>query len=96
MSARTPLERIRHALHSNLALAPFLVLVLTLAAFLLVNGPSFLSPFSLSLVLQQVAIVGVVGAAQTLVVLTAVLGVLPWLLLDMTGPAVRLLLGVAS
>lgn len=70
-AARTPLERVRHALHSNLALAPFLVLVLTLAAFSLVNGPSFLSPFSLSLVLQQVAIVGVIGAAQTLVVLTA-------------------------
>jgi fructose transport system permease protein len=58
-------------LHSNLALAPFLVLVLALAAFSAINGPSFLSPLSLSLVLQQVAIVGVVGAAQTLVVLTA-------------------------
>jgi fructose transport system permease protein len=65
------LERVRSALHSNLALAPLVVLALAVAAFSLVNGPSFLSPFSLSLVLQQVAIVGVVGAAQTLVVLTA-------------------------
>ena len=70
-AVRTPLERIRYALHANLALAPFLVLALAVTAFSLVNGPSFLSPFSLSLVLQQVAIVGVIGAAQTLVVLTA-------------------------
>jgi fructose transport system permease protein len=69
-TGRAPLERVRHALHANLALAPFLVLVATVAAFALLNGPSFLAPFSLSLVLQQVAIVGVVGAAQTLVVLT--------------------------
>lgn len=66
-----PLDRARRTLHSNLALAPLIVLLIVLAAFAVVNGPSFVSPFSLSLVLQQVAIVGVVGAAQTLVVLTA-------------------------
>jgi fructose transport system permease protein len=64
-------ERVQHALHSNLALAPFVVLVFAIAAFGLLLGPRFVSPFSLSLLLQQVAIVGVVGAAQTLVVLTA-------------------------
>jgi fructose transport system permease protein len=35
-----------------------------------VLGPSFVSPFSLSLILQQVTIVAVIGAAQTLVVVT--------------------------
>ncbi|HZL93165.1 MAG TPA: ABC transporter permease [Vicinamibacterales bacterium] len=65
------IERVQHALHSNLALAPLLVLLLALAVFGVLLGSSFVSPFSLSLILQQVAVVGVVGAAQTLVVLTA-------------------------
>jgi fructose transport system permease protein len=64
-------ERARHVLHSNLALVPLLVLALAIASFALVLGTSFLSPFSLSLILQQVTIVAVIGAAQTLVVLTA-------------------------
>jgi fructose transport system permease protein len=64
-------ERARHVLHANLALAPLLVLTLAIASFALVLGTSFLSPFSLSLILQQVTIVAVLGAAQTLVVLTA-------------------------
>jgi fructose transport system permease protein len=34
-------------------------------------GTKFFSPFALTLILQQVAIVGIVGSAQTLVVLTA-------------------------
>jgi fructose transport system permease protein len=67
----TVIERVQHALHSNLALAPLLVLLLALAVFGALLGSSFVSPFSLSLILQQVAVVGVVGAAQTLVVLTA-------------------------
>jgi hypothetical protein len=37
-----------------------------------------------------------VGVTGPLVVAVAVLGVLPWLLLDVTGPAVRGLLGVLS
>ena len=39
--------------------------------FGLILGAKFFSPFSLTLILQQVAIVGIVGAAQTLVILTA-------------------------
>jgi fructose transport system permease protein len=62
---------LRHALHANPALTPFLVLLLVTSAFGVLLGGAFLSPFALSLLLQQVAIVGVVGAAQTLVVLTA-------------------------
>ena len=50
---------------------PLIVLVLSVAAFGLLLGGRFFSLFSLSLILQQVAIVGIVGAAQTLVVLTA-------------------------
>jgi fructose transport system permease protein len=68
---RTVVQRIQYALHANPALVPLIVLVLSVAAFGLLLGPRFFSPFSLSLILQQVAIVGIVGAAQTLVVLTA-------------------------
>lgn len=69
--ARTPVERIQHALHSNPALVPLIVLVLSLAIFGALLGTRFFSAFSLTLILQQVAITGIVGAAQTLVVLTA-------------------------
>jgi fructose transport system permease protein len=68
---RTVAQRIQHALHANSALVPLIVLVLSVAAFGLLLGSRFFSLFSLSLILQQVAIVGIVGAAQTLVVLTA-------------------------
>jgi fructose transport system permease protein len=47
------------------------VLILSVAAFGLILGSRFFSPFTMTLILQQVAIVGIVGAAQTLVVLTA-------------------------
>jgi fructose transport system permease protein len=62
---------LRHALHANPALTPFLVLLLVTSVFGVLLGGTFLSPFALSLLLQQVAVVGIVGAAQTLVVLTA-------------------------
>jgi fructose transport system permease protein len=62
---------LRHALHVNPALTPFLVLALVTSVFGIFLGSAFLSPFALSLLLQQVAVVGIVGAAQTLVVLTA-------------------------
>lgn len=70
-SRRRTADRIQHALHANPALVPLIVLTLSIAAFGLLEGDRFFSPFALSLILQQVAIVGIVGAAQTLVVLTA-------------------------
>jgi fructose transport system permease protein len=68
---RPLIERIQHVLHSNPALVPLIVLVLSVAIFGAVLGSKFFSPFALTLILQQVAIVGIVGSAQTLVVLTA-------------------------
>jgi fructose transport system permease protein len=68
---RSPLERVQHVLHSNPALTPLIVLVLSLLVFGVTLGTKFFSPFALTLILQQVSIVGIVGAAQTLVVLTA-------------------------
>lgn len=68
---KTPLQKLQHFLHSSPAAVPLIVLVLSLAGFGAILGGKFFSAFSMTLILQQVAIVGIVGAAQTLVVLTA-------------------------
>jgi len=68
---KTLMERAQHALHSNPALVPLIVLVLSLTLFGVLLGGKFFSAFTLTLILQQVAITGIVGAAQTLVVITA-------------------------
>jgi len=68
---RSTVEKIQHFLHSNPAAVPLIVLVASLAAFGLIIGTKFFSAFSMTLILQQVAITGVIGAAQTLVILTA-------------------------
>jgi len=68
---RSPLERAQHFLHSSPAAVPLIVLVMSLLVFAILVGGKFFSAFSLTLILQQVAIVGIVGAAQTLVILTA-------------------------
>ena len=67
----TALDRVQHALHSNPAGVPLIVLIASVIGFGVILGSKFFSPFALTLILQQVAIVGIVGAAQTLVVLTA-------------------------
>ncbi|MBW8318774.1 MAG: ABC transporter permease [Rhizobium sp.] len=68
---KTPLQKFQHFLHSSPAAVPLIVLVLSLAVFGVVLQGKFFSAFTLTLILQQVAIVGIVGAAQTLVILTA-------------------------
>ncbi len=68
---RSVLDRIQHILHGNPAVVPLIVLVVSLAIFGITLGSKFFSPFALTLILQQVSIVGIVGAAQTLVILTA-------------------------
>jgi fructose transport system permease protein len=65
------LSRIQHALHSTPSLVPLIVLVLSIVIFGALLGSKFFSSFALTLILQQVAIVGIVGAAQSLVILTA-------------------------
>lgn len=63
--------RIQHVLHINPSLVPLIVLVLSVAVFGALLGSKFFSPFALTLILQQVQIVGIVAAAQSLVILTA-------------------------
>ena len=58
-------------LHGTPALVPLIVLVAATTIFGLVLGSKFFSPFALTLILQQVQIVGVLAAAQSLIILTA-------------------------
>jgi fructose transport system permease protein len=66
----SPLERVQHVLHSYPALSPTIVLVLACVVFGILND-RFLNPANLSLVTQQVAVVGALGVGQTIIVLTA-------------------------
>ena len=67
----TPIERVQHVLHNNPTLVPVIVLLISLAVFGLVAGGKFFSAFNLSLVMQQVSIIGILAAAQSLIVITA-------------------------
>lgn len=65
------LERVHRFLHRNPPAAPGVVLLVAAAVFGVVAGDRFFQPFNLSLVLQQVTIIGLLGVAQTLIILTA-------------------------
>ncbi|WP_028291968.1 ABC transporter permease [Oceanobacter kriegii] len=64
-------ERAHRFFHSNPVAAPAIVLLMAVLVFSMVIGERFLSPFNLSLILQQVTIIGILGIAQTLIILTA-------------------------
>ncbi|WP_345751473.1 ABC transporter permease [Microbacterium rhizophilus] len=66
----TPLSRVRNTLHRYPAISPAIVLVLAVVVFGVLND-RFLNPANLSLVTQQVAVVGTLAVAQTLIILTA-------------------------
>jgi fructose transport system permease protein len=68
---RSVLEQMQHFLHSNPAAVPLIVLLLSILGFGIAVGSKFFSAFTMTLILQQVAITGIIGAAQTLVILTA-------------------------
>ena len=65
------LKRLQHFLHGNPTAVPFIILLFTVLVFSALVGGRFFAPFNLSLILQQVTIIGVVGIAQTLIILTA-------------------------
>ena len=68
---RSFLDRVQHFLHGNPTMVPVIVLVLSVIAFGLIAGDRFFHPFNLSLIMQQVSIIGILAAAQSLVILTA-------------------------
>jgi fructose transport system permease protein len=68
---RSGLQRLQHFLHSNPAMVPLIVLLGLIVFFGFAKGDRFFSAYTLTLIMQQVAVVGILAAAQTLVVLTA-------------------------
>jgi fructose transport system permease protein len=62
--------RVHDVLHSNATLGPLFVLVLAAVIFSATTD-RFLEPGNLSLIVQQVMVVGTLGIAQTLIILTA-------------------------
>jgi fructose transport system permease protein len=66
----TPLGTIRNLLHRYPAISPAIVLIAAVAVFGSLNE-RFMEPSNLSLVSQQVAVVGTLALAQTLIILTA-------------------------
>ena len=65
------LKKIQNFLHGNPTMVPVIILFVSVAAFGLIAGGKFFSAFNLSLIIQQVTIVGILAAAQTLIILTA-------------------------
>jgi predicted ABC-type sugar transport system permease subunit len=68
---RSLVGTIQHALHTEPGMVPLIVLIASIIIFGMLLGQRFFSPFALTLILQQVQIVGIVAAAQSLVILTA-------------------------
>lgn len=65
------LDRIQHFLHAYPTMVPVIVLIVGVLVFGIIAGGRFFSPFNLSLIMQQVSIIGILAAAQSLVILTA-------------------------
>lgn len=68
---RNALDRLQHFLHANPTMVPVIVLIGSVIAFGFIAGANFFSAFNLSLIMQQVSIIGILAAAQSLVILTA-------------------------
>src|SRR5215210_5436921 len=64
-------RRVQGFLHDVPTVIPLLVLLLGVLVFALAAPGKFLTPLNLSVVLQQVTIIAILGIAQTLVILTA-------------------------
>jgi len=65
------MKRFQHALHVTPALVPLVVLLISIVVFGVLLGTKFFSASSLTLILQQVQLVGIVAAAQSIVIMTA-------------------------
>lgn len=68
---RTFMQWLQHFLHGNPTVVPVIVLLISIAVFGMIAGDRFLSTFNMSLVIQQVSIIGILAAGQSLIVLTA-------------------------
>jgi fructose transport system permease protein len=66
----TPVQRVQRVLHRYPAIAPLLFLGLMLVVFSFMSD-RFLQPFNMSLIIQQVTVVGTLAIGQTIIILTA-------------------------
>jgi fructose transport system permease protein len=69
-SQMTTLQRIQHVLHTRATLGPAIVLLLSVIIFSIV-ADNFLQPSNLSLIIQQVMVIGTLAIGQTIIILTA-------------------------
>jgi len=67
---KSTLKRVQHWLHQTPSAVPMIVLMVALLIFG-VLAENFFKAGTLSVILQQIAIVGILGCAQTIVILTA-------------------------
>ncbi|MCR3752300.1 MULTISPECIES: ABC transporter permease [Lentzea] len=67
---RSLLTRVQHVLHAQATIGPAVVLLTSVIVFALLSE-RFLTPGNISLILQQVAVVGTLAVGQTIVILTA-------------------------
>ncbi len=70
-AGQTGMRRLHNFLHGNTTVIPAFVLLLSVILFSALVGGRFFAAFNLSLVLQQVTIIAVVGIAQSIIILTA-------------------------
>lgn len=66
----SPAERLQYVLHRNPALSPLIVLIIAIIVFG-ITSQGFLRPQALSLLVQQMAVVGALAVGQTVIILTA-------------------------
>ncbi|HEY9378618.1 MAG TPA: ABC transporter permease [Jiangellaceae bacterium] len=69
-SRMTTLQRIQHVLHTRATLGPAIVLLLSVIIFSLV-ADNFLQASNISLIVQQVMVIGTLAIGQTIIILTA-------------------------
>lgn len=67
---QSPLQRVQHQLHGRPWLSPLFLLFVAFLAFFIAT-PTFLTANSMGILLQQTAVVALLGVGQTLVILTA-------------------------
>ena len=68
---KTALQHVQHFLHANPAMVPVFILIVSVIAFRIAAGDRFFTAFNLSLIIQQVTVIGFLACAQTLIILTA-------------------------
>ncbi|GAB3591720.1 ABC transporter permease [Angustibacter peucedani] len=67
---QSPLQKVQHQLHGRPWLSPLFLLFVAFVAFFIAT-PTFLTPNSMGILLQQSAVVAALAVGQTLVILTA-------------------------